>query len=138
MQGDPALARWLPVGTNSRSLLLLVAILPALTFLGHWPALVFPVPGVEAVIAVPFFGHDGNSFAADSHANEQEHEQHCHANASSCSDVPFTGASAFALMNTAVASLGRNAHSVQMFATSLNVPTENTLSPELRPPNAAA
>ena len=124
---------------RSRSWLLLVALLPTLTFLGHWPALTLAVPGTESVLAIPLFGHDGNSFApASGEDDEHEHEQHCHANAASCTDVPYTGASAFALMALAVATLALAASHIRMYAALRQIPAGLALPPELQPPRAVA
>jgi hypothetical protein len=112
--------------------------LPSLTFLGHWPALRLTIPGTSSYVAVPLFGHDGDSVGNSSETDEHAHEQHCHANAASCTDVPFTGASAFALMTAAVGDIARQATRVLIFSAGARVPAGVTLSPSLRPPNVQA
>lgn len=98
-----------------RSTLLLVAILPALTFFGHWPTMTFHIPGAALDLTVPFVSEEtAHSVAGDttggptagSGSEGHEHAQHCHADAASCTDVPFTGASAFGLLNDTMALLG--------------------------------
>jgi hypothetical protein len=65
------------------SWVLLLALLPLLTFMGHWPASV-PIPGTDSYLSIPLAG-------AETHDEENEthnHSQHCHAGAASCSDAP--------------------------------------------------
>ncbi|MEP7216200.1 MAG: hypothetical protein ABI782_08090 [Anaerolineaceae bacterium] len=64
-----ALMRWL----------LVVAYLPAVTFLGHWP-LSIDIPGTDVYVGLPL--------TASLH--EHNHKDHCHADAGSCSDAPLT------------------------------------------------
>ena len=85
------------------SLLLLVALLPSMTFLGHWQV-ELPLPNTDSHIALPRAPQAHEHGSPGGH--EDDHSQHCHADADSCSDVPYTGASAFALLNDTVAMLG--------------------------------
>lgn len=95
--------------SRARSWLLLVAIVPSLTFLGHWPELRVDIPGTNSYLVLP--GGEADHASGHSHndaggpAEEHQHEQHCHANVASCSDIPFTGVSAFAMLAAAVAFL---------------------------------
>lgn len=60
--------------------ILLLALAPSVTFLGHWPSLQFDIPGTDAYVQVPLTG-----------AHEQpgeDHERHCHGDSSGCSDSP--------------------------------------------------
>ncbi len=114
-----------------RSLVLLVALLPTLTFFGHWPAIQFTVPGTDLQIGLPGEGHDDG---AGESSSGHDHTRHCHADLTSCSDVPFTGASAFALLIDTVAFLSAAA---LWTLTSCRwwLPTvQATVRPELAPP----
>lgn len=82
------------------SWLLLLAMLPSWTLLGH-VHLEFAVPGTALHVGLPG-GHDGGGHGPDG----EDHERHCHAAVASCSEVPFTGASAFLLMAEAAALVG--------------------------------
>jgi len=62
---------------------MLAALLPALTYMGHWPA-EMPVPGTSYYIGL------SRSLRADGDA-AHEHAQHCHGDSASCSDVPAAG-----------------------------------------------
>ena len=114
-----------------RHALLLVAILPSLTFLGHFGISV-DIPGTNSyVVLVPGGGHD------DAHeGTTHTHESHCHASVATCTDVPFAGASPFALLHNAIVFLGATA---VMIGVSLNAwrPRRVTvISPLRRPPQA--
>jgi len=87
--------------------LLLLAILPTLTFLGHWPGLSVGIPGTDLFLGVPgqAQAHDEGTSESPGH-DADGHAQHCHSGVATCSDVPFTGASAFALLQEAVAAIG--------------------------------
>lgn len=94
------------ISVRTRQLALLLAYLPSLLFIGHWP-LAVDIPGTDLYIGLPL------TPAARSHAGPttpegegHDHAQHCHADLGACSDVPFTGASPFALLSEAVAFLG--------------------------------
>lgn len=129
-----------------RSKLLLVAILPALTFFGHWPVITFHVPGAALDLTVPFVSEDAaheqpagttGGPTAGSSSDAHEHTQHCHADAASCTDVPFTGASAFGLLNDTVAFLGAGALLMLMIATAWRPGQAASVGPDLRPPRAS-
>jgi hypothetical protein len=109
--------------------LLLIAILPSLTFLGHW-GLQFDIPGSRLYVvlmpAPPEHEHDP--------AEESKHEQHCHANAASCTDVPFTGASPFALLQSSVEHLGAMALLIAFSVAVWRPGRSLTIGPELQPP----
>ncbi len=128
-----------------RSKLLLVAILPALTFFGHWPVITLHVPGAALDLTVPFVSEETAHSAsgdttggptAGSSSDAHEHAQHCHADAASCTDVPFTGASAFGLLNDTMAFLGAGALLMLMIATAWRPRQDAPVGPELRPPRA--
>lgn len=73
---------------------LLLALLPTLTYFGHWPAIAIPIPGTADVLVLPFAS--GETAAGD-------HHQHCHADAAECSSGPGSFALAVSLLAAAVA-----------------------------------
>ena len=94
------------------SALLFFALLPSLLFLGHWGlSLSLPLLDVELVL-LPGDGHIHESAEVPGHAHENgsdeadAHARHCHGGAATCSDVPYAGASGFALVAETVALLG--------------------------------
>lgn len=72
--------------------LLVAAYLPALTFLGHWPLSV-DIPGTSLYVGLPERPTQG----------AQNHKDHCHADASSCSDTPVTTTGTVALLAESLA-----------------------------------
>jgi hypothetical protein len=108
---------------------LLIALLPTLLFFGHWPDIQFSLPGTGLTLAVPFISHD-HSGAPD----EDGHTQHCHANVGTCTDVPFTGASAFAYLSESVAALGIAAAFIGLVALCWRPLADQSVAPELQPP----
>jgi hypothetical protein len=118
----------------AREWLLLIAILPSLTFLGHWE-IDIPVSGTAWYVAFPGahtadHHHDDGSGGGD----HEEHDRHCHANFSSCADVPFTGASPFAVLAECVALLGAAGTLVLLAATAWQPGKLLDIIPEPRPP----
>src|SRR5690348_7164538 len=98
------------VPPTARHLLLLLSLAPSFTFLGHW-RLQLDIPATtHYLLLVPGEPHD------DHHAVGQ-HENHCHVNAATCTDIPFMGASPFALLHASLAYLGVTA---LLFALTLN------------------
>ena len=127
-----------------QSKLLLLAILPTLTFLGHWPVLTLSVPGLALSLTIPFVSEETLDHAAaingpvvSSGTDAQEHTQHCHANVATCTDIPFTGGSAFALLGEAVAFLGAAAILVALSMRPWRPTHESAVPPELRPPRTS-
>jgi len=109
---------------------LLIAILPSLTFLGHW-GLNFDIPGSGFyVVLMPAPAEHEHA----SQGEESHHEQHCHANAASCTDVPFMGASPFALLQYSVAHLGALALLIALSWAVWRPGLSLTIGPELQPP----
>jgi hypothetical protein len=87
--------------------LVLLAIFPALTFLGHWPALSVDIPGTDLFLGWPGQAHTHDDGAPESPDHDADgHARHCHSGVATCSDVPFTGASGFALLQEAMAAIG--------------------------------
>ncbi|MCC7366491.1 MAG: hypothetical protein IT303_19190 [Dehalococcoidia bacterium] len=130
--------------TRLRALFLFLAILPMLTFAGHWPAIRIDIPGTNLYVGVPEAPvadetephshgpgtHDGDS----GHA----HEQHCHTGVARCSDVPFTGFSAFALMDESAAYLGAAALLTLLAVLAWSPTQDRSVIPSLQPPRSFA
>jgi hypothetical protein len=91
MQAAPRLdAPLLPI--QRYALILLLAWLPSLAFVGHWESLAAPLQ-LEARLGIASHpGHAGHAPAPPEGA-PAEHEQHCHSGFDSCS----TGASGMAM-----------------------------------------
>lgn len=90
--------------------LLLIGYLPSLTFLGHIP-LDFNIPGTSFYVGMPELAgalthHDFVSTTLVGDAYIHIHEEHCHTNMGSCSDVPYTGSASFAMMGWVISFLG--------------------------------
>lgn len=111
---------------------LFLALLPMLTFMGHWPEMV-SIPGTQLYIRVPLAGHQVEQ---DHDGGHHDHAKHCHGDAASCTDAPAAAGVAIALMGSIVALpaahalllLGLIAGAVPLAALSV--------SPELRPPRS--
>ncbi len=113
------------------SWVMLLALVPMLSFMGHWPTSV-PIPGTELYLSVPLAGaehHDDHSAAS-----EDEHAQHCHGGAASCSDVPaaagvsmaaLAGGSGFVIVSNVL---------IALLAAAWRPRNTNSLTPGLRPP----
>jgi hypothetical protein len=123
-----------PAGRRRASWILVLALLPTLTFFGHWPGQI-PIPGTGYHLAIP-----GSSTAAPAGAANEghDHASHCHADAATCSDVPATAGVSFAILNETLALFGAGGLFV-LLALRWWVPGEGfTPSPELEPPRALA
>lgn len=129
---------WAGIPARVRAWALLVAFLPTLTFLGHW-TLHIDIPGTnEYLLVVPgepeHTGNHTNSHT-DGHSSQTEtHEQHCHAGVATCSDIPLTGISAFALLNESIAYLGAAGALVALALVAWRPRALNSIDPDLQPP----
>jgi hypothetical protein len=110
---------------------LLIAFLPSLLFLGHW-TIRFDIPGTDLYVGMPESAH------VHTEGDGHDHAQHCHANVASCSDVPFTGASAFALMSESVAYLGFGGVLLALGLCWWTPSRTATVAPEPTPPRRGA
>lgn len=119
------------------ALLLLVAFLPSVTFLGHINVHI-EVPGTGLYVGLPAPATHEHGAHAGHHDDRAEHERHCHADFASCSDVPFTGASAFLLLEEAARMLGLAGLMVLVFAAARRPGTSAGIAPLLPPPRFAA
>ncbi len=118
------------------ALVLLFALLPTLSYFGHWPEVSFAIPGSSLVLGLP--GSAAHTHAADPGSGAGGHTSHCHSEAASCSDAPFTGVSAFAMLNETVAFLGAAGLLTLLALCWWRPVSSQPLSPELRPPRALA
>jgi hypothetical protein len=130
-----------PGAIRRLGLLLLLSFLPSLTFLGHWPRVEIPIPGSDSYILVPGTGVEESTHPAHSHddggsigGQAHTHEQHCHANLASCSDVPLTTISPVAHMAEAIGLLGADGAFTAVHPVDRNPGPENTVEPQLQPP----
>ena len=110
---------------------MVAALAPSLMFLGHWSVSI-PVPGTGWYVGMPATPHSHTEEADDGH------ERHCHADAASCGDVPFAGASAFALLTDTVVLLGASGLLWMLTLRYWEPSLSATVSPERRPPRFAA
>lgn len=124
------------------SILLLVAIVPTLTYFGHWPVVAVDIPGTDFYIQLPGSeGHPGGDdhgfgATAGSHSDAHEHAQHCHGDTATCTDMPFTGASAFALMEESLAALGIAGLLTLVALQAWRSEALASVGPELQPPKS--
>lgn len=124
---------WRAFTPRFQHIVLLVGILPSLIFLGHW-GLQFDVPGTNLyVVVVPASPHD-EAAHAETKGQQRQHQDHCHANAASCTDVPLIGASPFALMSDSVAYLGASAMLIALALAVWRPVAGMIVAPELQPP----
>lgn len=92
--------------------MLVVALLPMLTFFGHWPAIEAAIPGTSYVARVPLTGPTYGSGQASTHIHTGEesaphdHSQHCHADVEGCSDTPVPGLSTVTMLQQELSYLG--------------------------------
>lgn len=103
---------------------LLFALLPMLTFAGHWPETI-DIPGTNLYLAVPF---------AASHAHADDHGGHCHAESAGCSDTPVPAATGFAVLNEALLALVTAGLLVAAAACTALTPESQAVEPRRRPP----
>lgn len=109
------------------ALWLMLALLPMLTFFGHWPTHI-DIPGTGLYLTVPFAG------PIQDDATEHDHAQHCHGEASGCSKTPATAGVGFAIMNETIAALGAAALLVAVASRTRTLRAPRGVTPELPPP----
>jgi hypothetical protein len=123
-----------PAGRRRASWILVLAILPTLTFFGHWPEQV-SIPGTGYSFAIP---GSFSTVADGATSGGHDHSSHCHADAASCSDVPATAGVSFALLNENLTLFGAGGLFV-LLAVLWWVPGERFApAPEIQPPRAVA
>ncbi len=106
---------------------MLAAVLSTLSFLGHW-SLQVDVPFTNQYLVIVPSAPDHGPGAA------QTHEDHCHASAATCTDIPFTGVSPFLVMRASVAYFGAAAILIATAALWWVPAAAARVAPELRPP----
>jgi len=106
---------------------MLAAVLSTLSFLGHW-SLQVDVPFTNQYLVIVPSAPDHGPGAA------QTHEDHCHASAATCTDIPFTGVSPFLMMRASVAYFGAAAILIATAALWWVPAAAARVAPELRPP----
>jgi len=118
---------------------LFLSMLPTLTYFGHWPEVYLDIPGTGLVLGLPGSGaHAHTPTGAEEDGAEGAHRDHCHAESASCSDVPFTGVSAFAMVNRAIAVLGATGMLTLLAVRWWKPVYSHPLVPELQPPRRFA
>lgn len=116
---------------------LFAAIFPTLTYMGHWPREV-PVTGTHFYLWLGPPGDVRDEGAAPDDSEEgATHERHCHGSPASCTDVPFTGASGFGLLNEWLALAGVSGLLVALAGRWWRPGRPFVPGLELRPPRAA-
>ncbi len=138
---DSGLARrqlWWRITSRTRSLTLVIALLPTLTFLGHWSFHV-DIPGTNLyLLIVPGEGgaasHDGHSHPD---GESGAHDRHCHAGVATCSDVPLTSPSPFAHLGESLALLGAAAALIAVATLYWRPSSDLSVGPRLQPPRFA-
>ena len=127
---------WMAIPANVRAWALLLAFLPTVMFLGHWTFHV-DIPGTNLyILIVPGEPTQADSHA-DAHSAGENHDRHCHAGVASCSDVPLTGISAFALLNDSLVYLGVAGALIALAAIAWRPRALNSINPDLRPPRSS-
>ncbi|MCK9518216.1 MAG: hypothetical protein M0R74_04170 [Dehalococcoidia bacterium] len=117
------------------SWVLALSLLPMLTFVGHW-TLDFPVPGTSVRIAVPLPPpQDLHAHSADT---DGHHQDHCHSDVASCSDLPLTQLASVALLHDALAFLAADARLELLPGHSWQPAHVETVVPEPAPPRSPA
>ena len=107
--------------------MLLAALIPAISFMGHWPLRV-SIPGTEYVVGLPAASH------LHGDTGTEDHSRHCHTSVATCSDTRVVADSSVAMLEAIVLALilSGMAHLCRVAATSRAV--SHATSPELRPP----
>lgn len=113
--------------------ILLGAFLPSITFAGHWDFAV-PIPGTEITLGFfPVQAHGAMPGAPDS----ESHRDHCHVDASGCSDQPLVSGAPVAHLSDALA-LGASFEDIRHAGSAREVRPESAVTaPDIPPPRAA-
>ena len=122
-----------PRARRRASWALLLALLPILTFMGHWPAAVH-IPGTESYLSIPLAGAEGHDDESDHH----NHSEHCQAGSAGCSDTPAAAGVTIAVGNTALAIALADGLLLLALALSWRPAEMRSLVPDTRPPKMSA
>lgn len=79
---------------RSLALVLALALLPTITYFGHWPMVVIPIPGTAYALTIPF---------ASEEAAPGDHAAHCHGESARCSSGAGGSAIALGLLAATIA-----------------------------------
>ncbi len=109
--------------------LLLAALLPMLTFMGHWPA-TLPLPGTNFYLTVPLAGAAPNAQSAGSHS----HGDHCHGESSECGDSGSSSSAGPAFLSERPIGLSLSAALIALALLWWRPADAASPGPELRPP----
>jgi hypothetical protein len=116
----------------------LLSLLPMLTFIDHMELRVdIPGTGYYFGIERAAEGHGHSHGAAGTRAAPGEthaHASHCHISVSSCSDVPLTSISGFALLSESAALLGAASFTIAAAGAVMLGPRGESVVPETPPP----
>jgi hypothetical protein len=133
----PVLA-WLTRRNRQLAALLVLSLLPMLSYFGHWQFSV-PIPGTDLAVGIP--AGDGHHAEGHSHPGHDEdaasHAAHCHAGPASCVDAPVAGIAAFAQLMEASLLVTAAGVLVLVLLDSERRPAGAPVSPDLRPPRRA-
>lgn len=123
-------------------MLMLLALLPMLTFMGHWPRITVDLPGDSEFVLSPGSQHGSGSIAhthtgggADS--DEGHHGEHCHSGVATCTDIPFTGGVTVLNLQETVLGLGLSSAAFRAAAWAGTILTPAAIDPDLRPPRSS-
>ena len=100
-----------------------------LTYMGHWS-----IPDV-----LPFAGpgaHEPHSLAVNSESEHNHHAEHCHGDASSCSDMPYSGSATIVFLGVTLAGLGAKAGSWPQDVSIALPLSGRSANPDVPPPRA--
>lgn len=112
-----------------RSWLLLLALAPILTFMGHWPTSL-PIPGTDMFVSVPMAGQ-----AADPEkGSEHSHGRHCHSDSKGCGDAPAAAGAGLALLSTPMLQFGATGMFLVVALLWWRPKSSAANGPELQPP----
>ena len=113
--------------TPAMAKLLAFALLPMLTFAGHWEPRI-DIPFTNYYWGLPSHGH------AQASTHEHNHEDHCHGDSASCASKPVTSGVGFALLRDSLLLLGASAIAIGITATAWKPAHWASVRPELQPP----
>lgn len=113
--------------TGIVSTVLLLSLLPAVGFVGHWP-LRIDIPFTDY-----YWGLPANYHADHGHHDEQDHTAHCHGEVS-CTVKPVLSGAGFALVSEVLLLLGAAGIARRSAVPCWRPALEHDVLPELEPP----
>ncbi len=115
------------LATPAMAKLLAFALLPMLTFAGHWE------PRIDIPFTNYYWGIPAHTHAQPS-THEHNHEGHCHGDSASCASKPVTSGVGFGLLRDTLLLLGASAIAFGITATTWKPAHWANVRPELQPP----